>query len=128
MCLIDTGCDSPPSQSINHTQQRRMLDNTIGNLNYEIELIVDNYLLQMVLISKQLTVIVYVLASHYVSSDWELLSFWPYTLMLGVWLRSDKYQFVVFGLTLDDHDNHYTTEADHKTLGGIDTSLVIIII
>jgi hypothetical protein len=63
MCLIDTGCDSPPSQSINHTQQRRMLDNTIGNLNYEIELIVDNYLLQMVLISKQLTVIVYVLAS-----------------------------------------------------------------
>jgi hypothetical protein len=48
--------------------------------------------------------------------------------MLGVWLRSDKYQFVVFGLTLDDHDNHYTTEADHKTLGGIDTSLVIIII
>jgi hypothetical protein len=44
--------------------------------------------------------------------------------MLGVWLRSDKYQFVVFGLTLDDHDNHYTTEVDHKTLGGIDTQSI----
>lgn len=69
----------------------------------------------MVLISKQLTVIVYVCLA-YASSDCEILNFWPYTLMLGVWLRSDKYQIVVFGLTLGDHDNHYTTEVDHKTI------------